>query len=327
LPLDAYERIMVVMNEIVIGSRGSALALTQTNWVAEQIRRYNPGVRIRVEIIKTSGDRILDTPLSRIGDKGLFVKELEVALLESRVDVAVHSMKDLPTDMPDGLCIAAVPEREEQCDVLVSAHSCLDHLPEGARVGSGSLRRRAQILSYRSDLQMLELRGNLDTRLKKLDSGEYDAIILACAGLHRLGLSGRVTEKLPFAICVPAVGQGALAIQSRSDDERVKAILAPLENAAARVEVTAERALMSALDGGCQTPIGGAASVNDGELHLCAIVASTDGSTIIRREGSGSIDMPEKVGQFVARDLMDAGAERILQIARGQAGLGQVGAA
>lgn len=318
---------MVSMNEIIIGSRGSALALTQTNWVAEQISRRNPGVLTRVEIIKTSGDRILDTPLSRIGDKGLFVKELEVALLECRVDIAVHSMKDLPTDMPDGLCIAAIPEREEQCDVLVSAYAALDQLPEGARIGSGSLRRRAQILSYRPDLQMLELRGNLDTRLKKLDSGEYDAIILACAGLKRLGLGGRVTEKLSFDICIPAVGQGALAIQSRSDDERVLAILASMDDAVARAEVTAERALMAALDGGCQTPIGGASSVENGMLILRAMVASTDGKTIIRREGSGSIDAAQDLGQRVANDLVDAGARDVLDMARANAGLGQVGAA
>jgi hydroxymethylbilane synthase len=315
------------MNEIVIGSRGSALALTQTNWVAEQIYRHNPAVRTRVEIIKTSGDRILDTPLSRIGDKGLFVKELEVALLESRVDIAVHSMKDLPTDMPDGLCIAAIPERAEQCDVLVSSFAALDQLPAGARIGSGSLRRRAQILSYRPDLQMLELRGNLDTRLKKLDSGEYDAIILACAGLQRLGLGARVTQKLSFDICVPAVGQGALAIQSRAADERVRSILAPLEDASARAEVVAERALMAALDGGCQTPIGAVASADGGTLRLCAVVASTDGKTVIRREGTGSVSSPEELGLSVAGELMDAGAKDILEMARAGAGLGQVGAA
>ena len=315
------------MNEIIIGSRGSALALTQTNWVAEQISRHNPGVRTRVEIIKTSGDRILDTPLSRIGDKGLFVKELEVALLESRVDIAVHSMKDLPTDMPDGLCIAAIPVREEQCDVLVSSFAALDQLPEGARIGSGSLRRRAQVLRYRPDLQMLELRGNLDTRLRKLDSGEYDAIILACAGLRRLGLGARVTEKLSFDICVPAVGQGALAIQSRTGDERVKSILVPLDNASARAEVTAERTLMAALDGGCQTPIGGAATAEGGTLLLRAMVASTDGKTVIRREALGSVDSPEELGQCVANALMDAGAKEILEEARANAGPGQVGAA
>lgn len=315
------------MDEIVIGSRGSALALTQTNWVAEQISRYNPNVRTRVEIIKTSGDRILDTPLSRIGDKGLFVKELEVAQLESRVDLAVHSMKDLPTDMPEGLCIAAIPVREEQCDVLVSEYATLDQLPLNGRIGSGSLRRRAQILSYRPDLEMLELRGNLDTRLKKLDSGEYDAIILACAGLRRLGLSARVTQKLSFEICVPAVGQGALAIQSRCDDERIISALKPLDNAGARAEVTAERTLMAALDGGCQTPIGGVASVEGGRLHLRAMVASIDGKTIIRREGSGSVDAPEELGQSIANALMDAGARDILDAARAQAGLGQVGAA
>jgi hydroxymethylbilane synthase len=174
---------------------------------------------------------------------------------------------------------------------------------------------------------MLELRGNLDTRLRKLDSGEYDAIILACAGLHRLGLGARVTEKISFDICVPAVGQGALAIQSRIDDERVRSILAPLEDACARAEVTAERALMAALDGGCQTPIGGAATAEGGVLRLCAMVASTDGKMVIRREASGSVDSPEELGQSVAKALMDAGAEEILKAARAQSGLGQVGAA
>ncbi|MDO8589059.1 MAG: hydroxymethylbilane synthase [Armatimonadota bacterium] len=314
------------MNEIIIGSRGSALALTQTNWVADQIRRHNPSIETRVEVIKTSGDKILDTPLSKIGDKGLFVKELEIALLESKIDIAVHSMKDLPTDTPDGLCIAAVPERAEQCDVLVSAGPGLDDLPTGARIGSGSLRRRAQIANHRPDLQMLELRGNLDTRLRKLDSGEYDAVILACAGLRRLGLGDRVSQKLPFEICVPAVGQGALAIEARADDERVRRILAPLEDGNARAEVAAERALMAALEGGCQTPIGGAAAIEDGRLRLRAMVASIDGKTIIRKDATSSPDAPEELGRSVAYALLRSGAGEILENARKMA-TGQVGAA
>ena len=314
------------MNEIIIGSRGSALALTQTNWVAEQIKRHNPSIRTRVEVIKTSGDKILDTPLSKIGDKGLFVKELEVALLESCIDIAVHSMKDLPTDTPAGLCIAAVPERAEQCDVLVSAFAGLDDLPKEARIGSGSLRRRAQISSYRRDLRMLELRGNLDTRLRKLDSGDYDAVILACAGLQRLGLGARVRQRLPFEICVPAIGQGALAIQARADDERVISALAPVENASARAEITAERTLMAALDGGCQTPIGGAAVARDGQLKMWAMVASIDGRIVIRREGTGPIDGPEELGRIVAHSLLQAGAREVLESARTVAA-GQMGAA
>jgi hydroxymethylbilane synthase len=315
------------MNEIIIGSRGSALALTQSNWVAEQIRRHDPSVTTRIEIIKTSGDKILDTPLSKIGDKGLFVKELEVALLDSTVDIAVHSMKDLPTDTPQGLCIAAVPVRAEQCDVLVSSRACLDELPQGAGIGSGSLRRRAQILSYRPDIRMMELRGNLDTRLKKLDSGEYDAIILACAGLQRLGLGARVTQKLPFDICVPAVGQGALAIEARTSDDGVRSILAPLDDARAKAETKAERTLMAALEGGCQTPIGGAAIAEGGVLHLWAMVASPDGKTVIKRDAVGSVDSPEALGELVASALIDGGAKDILETARKEAQAGQAGAA
>ena len=315
------------MSEIIIGSRGSALALAQTNWVAEQIRRHDPSVTTRVEIIKTSGDRILDAPLAGIGGKGLFVKEIETALLESRVDIAVHSMKDLPTDVPDGLCIAAVPEREEQCDVLLSPHANLDGLPRGARVGTGSLRRRAQIKRCRPDLEVLDLRGNLDTRLRKLDSGDYDAVILACAGLRRLGLDDRVTQKLSFDICVPAAGQGALAIEARVGDEGILDLLRPLDHAETRAAVTAERAVLAALQGGCQIPVGAAAWVDSVVLKLVALVADLDGETVIRRESEGPMDEPEELGRKLALDLLDGGADAILEGARLASNVGQVGAA
>ena len=318
---------MNTMNEIVIGSRGSALALVQANWVAEEIKRHNPSISTRVEVIKTTGDKILDVPLAKIGSKGLFVKEIETALLEARVDLAVHSMKDLPTEIPEGLCIAAVPARVEQCDVLVSAHAGLAGLPTGAKVGSSSLRRRAQLKASRPDLNIVDLRGNLDTRLKKLDSGEYDAIILACAGLRRLGLAARITEKLPFDVCLPAVGQGALAIEARSGDSRVLEILRPLDDSDSRTCVEAERAMLAALGGGCQTPIGAAATIDGQGLHLVGLVSNPEGKVILRREARGLAQDPESLGKLVAQSLLKAGADEILRAVELNVEQTQMGAA
>lgn len=301
------------MKKLIIGTRGSALALCQTNWTADSLRSSHPGLEIDIRIIKTKGDKILDVPLAKIGDKGLFVKELESALLEKEIDVAVHSMKDLPTEMPVGLCIAAVPERVDPSDVLITNGSGLADLPGEARIGSSSLRRRAQLHNFRADLRISDLRGNLDTRLRKLDDGEFDGIILAYAGLHRMGWTDRITEKIPLEICLPAVGQGALGIQAREDDTDIFAILRALDHSESHIAVTAERSLMRLLEGGCQVPIGALASMKDGKLVLVGVVASIDGSRLVRGKVSGNPAEPEDLGRELAEVLLAAGADNILR--------------
>jgi len=306
------------MKFLTVGTRGSALALAQTNQVAERLRQLweaSPGgdpFTVEVQVIKTKGDRILDVPLAGIGDKGLFVKELEQALLSREVDFVVHSMKDLPTEMPDGLCIAAVPEREDPLDALVSGGAVLADLPPGARIGSSSLRRRAQILHHRPNLEILDIRGNLDTRLRKLDNGEYDAIVLACAGLNRMGWADRITEKLSPEICLPAVGQGALAIQARREDSETLSLLAVLDHPETHAAVRAERSLMKSLEGGCQVPIGALARLDSGALVLEGVVASLDGAKLVRGRVIDRPDQPDELGIELSQVLLSAGADRIL---------------
>lgn len=301
------------MRRLTVGTRGSALALRQTNWVVGELRSRHPGLEIEVEVIKTKGDKILDVPLAKIGDKGLFVKEIEQALLSGEIDFAVHSMKDLPTEMPDGLCIAAVPERVDPSDVLISKGPGLNDLPGEAMIGSSSLRRRAQLHNFRADLRICDLRGNLDTRLRKLDEGEYDAIILAYAGLHRMGWGDRITEPIPTEICLPAVGQGALAIQARAGDDVVLGILQMLDHRESRTAVLAERSLMRALEGGCQVPVGALGTMRGEGLHLAGVVASLDGGRLVRAEVSGDPSDPDALGRELARILLDAGADEILK--------------
>lgn len=337
------------MTRIVIGSRGSALALAQANWTAAKIKFYNPGIEIRIEVIKTQGDKMLDVPLPKIGDKGLFVKEIEAALLEKKIDLAVHSMKDLPTEMCEGLTIGAIPERVDPSDVLLSTCGRLSELPAGARIGSSSLRRRAQILNARPNLNFCDIRGNLDTRIRRLKGGYYDAIIVAAAGLHRLGweatrtspshslprrgdescsslprrgkercppcqggLQGVLMEKLPFEICLPAAGQGALAVQIRTNDLRLAEIVSPLNDGLTCAAVTAERSLLLALGGGCQTPIAALATPKDNELVLDAMVASLDGHRIIRAREKDKIENAEALGKHAAATLLELGARTII---------------
>lgn len=330
------------MKQIVIGSRGSALALTQTNWIADKIKLHNPGIETRIEIIRTKGDKILDTPLSKIGDKGLFVKEIELALADGRIDLAVHSMKDLPSEMMDGLVLGAVPARVDPCDVLLSNKGYLKDLPEGARIGSSSLRRKAQILHHRPNLEFHDLRGNLDTRIKKLQNGDFDAIILAYAGLFRLGLigddSGRakavegccsieMIDKLPFDICLPAVGQGALAIEIRENDEKVAGLVAPIDDSASRAAVTAERALLAVLGGGCQVPIAAIAASDGENLIIDALVASIDGKRLVRTHKSDKLNNAKSLGEQAAMALLESGAREILLDVREEAGPTSMGAA
>lgn len=290
---------------IVIGSRGSQLALWQARWVASRLESL--GEQTRIEIIKTTGDRVTDIPLGQVGSKGLFTKEIEDALLDGSIDLAVHSLKDMPTELPTGLVLAAIPEREDVRDAL--AGHTLDDLPPGARVGTGSLRRAAQLRALRPDLGVAPIRGNVDTRLRKLDEGQYDAIILAAAGLTRLGLSARIAQFFePEEMC-PAVGQGALAIETRDSKREIAARLNDPTTAAA---VQAERSMLGALGGGCQVPVGAYARLIGAELHLRAIVASPDGSRIAQALLTGSVGNPEDLGRRVADELLAQGAQELL---------------
>jgi hydroxymethylbilane synthase len=267
------------------------------------------GLESRIEIIKTTGDKITGVPLAQVGTKGLFTKEIEEALLERRADLAVHSLKDLPTELPAGLMLAGVPERESPFDAIVGRR--LDNLPPGAKVGTSSLRRAAQLRQLRRDLVVESVRGNLDTRLRKLDEGRYDAIVLAAAGLKRLGWSDRIAEVLAPDVMCPAVGQGALALESRETGAGKDACTA-LDHAPTRAAVTAERAVLAALGGGCQVPIGAHATVDDGRLRLLAIVASPDGTELVRAESQGSVADAAVLGSVLGERLLSSGARRIL---------------
>ena len=290
---------------LVIASRGSQLALWQARWVAAQLTAA--GHPCRIEIIKTTGDKITDVPLAKVGTKGLFTKEIEEALLDGRAHLAVHSLKDLPTELPEGLVLAAVPQREDPRDAVVGKK--LADLPEGARVGTSSLRRAAQLRQLRPGLQVESVRGNLDTRLRKLDEGQYDAILLAAAGLKRLGWGDRIAEILPPEQMCPAVGQGALAIETRAGFDGV----AMLDHADTHTAVMAERAVLGALGGGCQVPIGAYATVSEGRIHVLAIVAAPDGTQVIRAEAEGAAAQAAQIGASLAADLLQRGARRILE--------------
>jgi hydroxymethylbilane synthase len=304
------------LNQITIGTRGSKLALWQTNWVKGELERLHPGLEVNIEIISTKGDRVLDVSLPKLGEqgKGLFTKELEEAIHERRVDLAVHSLKDLPTELPAGLHIGAISAREDVRDALV-ARAGLDgfnELPPGALIGTSSLRRQAQIRAVRPDLRLEPIRGNVDTRLRKLDDGEFDAIILAAAGLHRLGFAARITEHLNMDLILPAVGQGALAIETRSDDAAVNEIVGKLNHKTTQLACRAERAFLKGLGGGCLVPIAAHAEVDETALTLKGLVASTDGKDVVRGAVSGLAQEAERVGQQLAEALIAQGADQIL---------------
>jgi hydroxymethylbilane synthase len=292
---------------LVIASRGSQLALWQARWVQAQLTAA--GHECRIEIIKTTGDKITDVPLAKVGTKGLFTKEIEEALLDGRADLAVHSLKDLPTELPAGLVLAAVPEREDPRDAVIGKK--LAELPHGARVGTSSLRRSAQLRKLRPDVVIESVRGNLDTRLRKLDEGQYDAILLAAAGLKRLGWGDRIAEILPADVMCSAVGQGALAIETRASGAGFDACSA-LDHAASHAAVMAERGVLGSLGGGCQVPIGAYATVDGGTIRLLGVVASPDGSEIIRAESSGQVAEAEALGQRLGATLLEHGARAIL---------------
>jgi len=302
-------------NKIVIGTRGSKLALWQANWVKGELEKKYPHIEVSLLRIKTLGDKITDVPLSQVGGKGLFVKEIEEALLDGRADIAVHSMKDVPTELPDGLHLAAIAEREDPRDALISSGVLLKDLGEGAKVGTSSLRRASQLLNLRPDLEIAQLRGNLDTRLRKLDEGLYDAIILAGAGVRRLGWEARITELLSPEISLPAIGQGAIGIESRIDDDETNGLIAFFDHRETSLAVRAERGLLTRLEGGCQVPIAAYGTIDEGglEITLTGLVASIDGTTIIKDSMKGSAVEPESLGTRLAELLLGQGAWDILK--------------
>ena len=296
-----------------IATRKSALALWQAEFVKAQLEHFHADVRVELVPMSTQGDIILDTPLAKIGGKGLFVKELEQAMLYGRADIAVHSMKDVPVEFPEGLALHTICEREDPRDAFVSNNFAnLSELPQGAVVGTSSLRRQCQIRALRPDLVIKDLRGNVNTRLAKLDDGQYDAIILAAAGLLRLKMDERIADYIEPEVSLPANGQGAVGIECRIDDEVTKALLAPLEHTQTRIRVNAERAMNRHLEGGCQVPIGAYALVDGEQVHLRGLVGAVDGSEILHDEVTGHINDAEAIGVQLAKKLLAQGADKIL---------------
>lgn len=304
----------VKKKRIIIGSRGSKLALIQSNWVKSALEANRPDIEFTIKEISTKGDKITDVPLSRLGGVGLFTKELENSLLNMEIDIAVHSAKDMPVELPDGLVIGAFPEREDPHDVFISKEGLsLERLPEDAVIGTSSLRRKAQLLARMHGLRIEDLRGNLDTRLKKLESGKLDGIVVANAGLNRMGFGAIEKQIIPFDYMLPAVGQGALGIEIRSDDEETYFLVLTLNDRFTNISVTAERALLGTLKGGCQIPVGAVGEIISGkQLKLTAMVSSLDGSDIINDCMAGDIEKAAEIGIELAQRLLAKGADKIL---------------
>ncbi|MCL4475073.1 MAG: hydroxymethylbilane synthase [Nitrospirae bacterium] len=305
---------------VIIGTRGSKLALWQAEWVKSEIQRLHPGLEVELNKIKTTGDKILDVPLAKVGGKGLFVKEIEEALLSGGADLAVHSMKDVPTDFPKGLHLPVICKREDPRDAFIAAGvkgkgfriNSFKDLPNGATIGTSSLRRSCQLLSLRPDLGIGQLRGNLDTRLRKLDEGQFDAIILAAAGVKRLGWADRITEIIPMEISLPAIGQGAIGIECRTNDDFINHLIAPLNHSETSVCVRAERAFLKKLEGGCQVPIAAHAKLAGGMIMMDGLVGSITGDRIVRGHIEGSSGDAESIGTSLAEDILSRGAKEIL---------------
>jgi len=305
--------------KVIIGTRGSRLALWQAEWVRSELERLYPGLEVELNKIRTTGDKILDVPLAKVGGKGLFVKEIEEALLRHEADIAVHSMKDVPTEFPDGLHLAVICKREDPRDAFISQIQDsrfkiqkFKDLPRGAVIGTSSLRRSCQLLNARPDLRISQLRGNLDTRLRKLDEGQFDAIILAAAGVKRLGWGERITEILPPEVSLPAIGQGAVGIECRVGDDFINELIMPLNHEETSVCVRAERAFLRRLEGGCQVPIGAYARLINGKVVMDGLVGSVSGDRIIREYLEGGKDTAESVGIRLADGLLSKGAKDIL---------------
>ncbi len=300
--------------QIRIGTRGSALALWQAEWVKSELEKRYPATTVSLTKIKTTGDKILDVPLAKVGGKGLFVKEIEEAMLSNEIDIAVHSMKDVPTFFPDGLHLACITKREDARDALFSRNKvAFKDLPRGANIGTSSLRRQAQLMNIRPDFVIHQLRGNVDTRLRKLKEGQYDAIILAAAGVKRLGLAENITELIAPEISLPAIGQGALGIECRVDDRELNDMISFFNHPDTRVAVTGERALLRRLEGGCQVPIACYGQVRGENLHLTGLVGSVDGKRIIKDKIEGPAGSAEKLGVTLAEKLLKEGADVILR--------------
>lgn len=303
--------------ELVIGTRGSKLALWQAEHIKGMVEEIT-GLPVRLKVIKTTGDKILDVPLAKVGGKGLFTKELEVALMAGEVDMCVHSMKDVPTELPEGLFIAAMPKRVDPRDVIVSGKGyTLDTLPEGARVGTSSLRRVAQVRNLRPDVEIVDVRGNLDTRMRKAEEGVVDAVILAAAGITRMGWADRITHYIEPEQMISAVGQGAIGVEIREDDEDMRHLMERIGHPETMECVTAERVVMRRLEGGCQVPIGAYARIEGATMVMDAMVGSLDGSTIVRRHVEGPAEDPVALGERMVRELLDGGAGEILAEIRG----------
>lgn len=301
------------MQSVKIATRQSPLALWQAEYIKAQLQRLHAGLQVELVTFVTQGDKILDTPLAKIGGKGLFVKELENALLDGRADLAVHSMKDVPMELPDGLTLAVICEREDPADAFVSnTYARLDDLPQGATLGTSSLRRKCQLQAYRPDLHIIDLRGNVGTRLSKLDAGNYDAIILAAAGLKRLGLQARIRETLATTLSLPAVGQGALGLECRTGDQRILDLIQPLSDQDTEICVRAERAFNQRLQGGCQVPIAGFATLAQHKLSMQGRVGSVDGQELLKAEIQGDAGDAETLGRQLAEQLLAQGADRLL---------------
>lgn len=298
---------------LTIGTRQSLLALWQSNHIAALLRKQYPDCEVVLKKIVTKGDKILDVPLAQIGGKGLFTKEIEEELINGTVDLAVHSLKDMPTVLPEGLCLTAITERANVGDAFVSnKYNSFAELPQGATLGTSSLRRKAQLLAARPDLKIIDLRGNVDTRLRKLDEGQYDAIILAAAGLERLGHKDRIKEVIPPNVCLPAVGQGALAIESRSEDPEVRQMLDFLNDIPTRQATSAERAFLGLVEGGCQVPIGVHADVEGENIKIEAIISSLDGKTVLRNTISGAAADGVELAKKLGKDMLANGGQEIL---------------
>ncbi len=300
-----------------IGTRGSELALWQSNHISSLLLQQYPDLKIELLTIKTTGDKILDSPLSKIGDKGLFTKEIEHALLENEIDIAVHSLKDLPTNLPAGLTIGAIPEREDVRDVFIAHPSqtvrSISALPQGARVATGSLRRRCQLLNFRPDLEIVEIRGNLNTRMRKLEESEWSGMILAGAGVRRLGWSSRIAEEIPLQVMLPAVGQGAMAIEIRDGDTDVANLLRPLQHDDTATATRGERAFLRHLEGGCQIPIGTYGRIEESKFKMEGLIGSLDGRRIVRGTISGPPEEAEPLAIGLARELLERGGREILE--------------
>ncbi|HHG73554.1 MAG TPA: hydroxymethylbilane synthase [Persephonella sp.] len=300
--------------KIRIGTRKSKLALWQANHIADQLKKHYPDIQVELVKIVTKGDKILDVPLAKVGGKGLFVKEIEEAMLRNEIDIAVHSLKDVPTYFPEGLGLVAITKREDPRDAFLSVkYSSIDEMPEGSVLGTSSLRRKAQITQKRKDLKIEDLRGNVDTRIRKLEEGRYDGIILAYAGLKRLGLQDRVKQIFETDYMIPAVAQGFLGIEARLDDEKTREIVSVLNHKESEIRAKAERAFLKTLEGGCQVPLAGYSEIKNGRIRITGFVSDLEGKRVFKDSIEGSVEQPEKIGIELANRLLDMGAREVLE--------------